>query len=276
MDKRMSDGFIVRPAAEHDFPELTELWSRCFGDSREFIHAFFSLLPKFGAGITAERGGKAVGMAYAIIMELSDGGRTRKAGYIYAVAVDESCRSLGAGAALSKAAAEAARELGAEIICTLPAELSLYPWYEKVINTGFTLHRRRETVSAQHSTAPAADCKKISGDEYNTQREKLLAGMPHLCIGGGGAQLLSKLCECNGGALFTLSGGIASAYLENGNCVIRELICPDRLRAQSAAAIAQALHARSAVYFTPDKYGEKYIALDTAIPEDTVWNIAFD
>lgn len=272
----MNDGFIIRPAARRDFPELAALWSHCFGDSREFIHAFFSLLPKLGTGIAAVRGGKVIGMAYAIIMELSAGGRTQKSGYIYAVAVDESCRGLGIGAALSKAAAEAARELGAEIVCTLPAEPSLYPWYEKVINTGFTLHRRRETVSVQCGAAAAADCERISFDEYNTQREYLLSGMPHLSIGSSGAELLSKLCECNGGALFSLPGGIAAAYLEDGSCVIRELICPGRLRAQSAAAIAQALHVRSAVYFTPDKHGERYIALDTAIPEDTVWNIAFD
>ena len=135
----MNGKFLIRGYAPADEAALTALWKRCFGDSEELIHGFFAMLPELGAGVTAELDGKPVGMAFAICgMALSSG---EKCGYIYAVAVDESCRGFGAGAALTRAAADAARGLGAEIICTLPAEASLYPWYEKLISTRFTLCR---------------------------------------------------------------------------------------------------------------------------------------
>lgn len=268
----MSKDYIIRPVAGRDFPELSALWARCFGDGDDYIGAFFALLPKLGAGAAAERGGKAVGMAYAIIMELAEGAKSRKLGYIYAVAVNESCRGLGMGAALSKAAADAARELGAESICTLPAEDSLYPWYEKLIGTRYLLRRRQDRLPA----AFGAEGVKISAHEYNTRREALLAAVPHLRISEGCAELLQALCECNGGALIRLPEGLAAAYLEGDVCIIRELICPDKQRNYYASAAAYMLGAKSAQYFTPDKEGEKYIALDREIPADTLWNIAFD
>lgn len=125
-------------------------------------------------------------------MALSSG---EKCGYIYAVAVDESCRGFGAGAALTRAAADAARGLGAEIICTLPAEASLYPWYEKLISTRFTLCRCRGII-------PAGDARgfdMLSAAEYNARREALLADTPHLTVNDAGAELLRLLCEAYGG-----------------------------------------------------------------------------
>ena len=166
----MNGKFLIRRYAPADEAALTALWKRCFGDSEELIHGFFALLPELGAGVTAELDGKPVGMAFAICgMALSSG---EKCGYIYAVAVDESCRGFGAGAALTRAAADAARGLGAEIICTLPAEASLYPWYEKLISTRFTLCRRRDII-------PAGDARgfaPLSTAEYNARREAHLAG----------------------------------------------------------------------------------------------------
>ena len=184
----MNGKFLIRGYAPADEAALTALWKRCFGDSEELIHGFFALLPELGAGVTAELDGKPVGMAFAICgMALSSG---EKCGYIYAVAVDESCRGFGAGAALTRAAADAARGLGAEIICTLPAEASLYPWYEKLISTRFTLCRRRGIIPA----GKARGFAPLSTAEYNARREALLAGAPHLTVNDAGAELLRLLC----------------------------------------------------------------------------------
>ena len=50
--------------------------------------------------------------------------------YIYAVAVDDSARGQGIGAELTRACMRNAWEYSADICCTLPAEASLYDWYE--------------------------------------------------------------------------------------------------------------------------------------------------
>ncbi len=266
----MNGKFLIRGYAPADEAALTALWKRCFGDSEELIHGFFAMLPELGAGVTAELDGKPVGMAFAICgMALSSG---EKCGYIYAVAVDESCRGFGAGAALTRAAADAARGLGAEIICTLPAEASLYPWYEKLISTRFTLCRRRGII-------PAGDARgfaPLSAAEYNARREALLAGAPHLTVNDACAELLRLLCEAYGGGLFAVDGGIAAGYLEEDACLIRELICPDDLREENAAALARQLGAAKAELCSPAPSGNSFVALDRSIPRDTVWNIAFD
>ena len=259
----MNGKFLIRGYAPADEAALTALWKCCFGDSEELIHGFFALLPELGAGVTAELDGKPVGMAFAICgMALSSG---EKCGYIYAVAVDESCRGFGAGAALTRAAADAARGLGAEIICTLPAEASLYPWYEKLISTRFTLCRCRGII-------PAGDARgfdMLSAAEYNARREALLADTPHLTVNDACAELLRLLCEAYGGGLFAVDGGVAAGYLEDDSCLIRELICPDGLRAENAAALARQLGAAKAELCSPAPSGDSFVALDRIIPRDT-------
>lgn len=266
----MSGNFTIRPVEPGDRPALGTLWADCFGDDAALIDVFFALLPELGVGAAAELDGEAVGMAYAICgMELSDG---RRVGYIYAVAVDERCRSLGIGTALTRAAADAARTVGAEIICTLPANDPLYPWYEKLIGTHHILRRRCESVSAGSGTA----CRLIGAAEYNSRREALLSDVPHLRVSTVCMELQALLCSTYGGGLYALNNGIAAAYLDGGKCVIRELICPDGERAENAAALAGLLGAETAELFSPDPEGEKYVALDSPVPPDTVWNIAFD
>lgn len=266
----MNGNFLIRGYIPADEAALTALWSRCFGDGAELVHGFFALLPELGAGVTAELDGTPVGMAFAICgMALSGG---EKCGYIYAVAVDESCRGLGAGAALTRAAADAARSLGAEVICTLPAEASLYPWYEKLISTSFTLYRRRDIIPA----GEVQDFMPLSAAEYNARREALLAGTPHLTVTDACSKLLHLLCKAYGGGLFAVDGGVAACYLEEDICLIRELICPDALRERNAAALARQLGAVKAELFSPAECGDSFVALSRSVPQDTVWNIAFD
>lgn len=266
----MNGNFLIRGYMPADRTALTALWARCFGDGEELIHGFFALLPELGAGVTAELDGKPVGMAFAICGMTLLGGE--KCGYIYAVAVDEGCRGFGAGAALTRAAADAARGLGAEIICTLPAEASLYPWYEKLISTRFMLCRRRDIIPAGEARGFAP----LSAAEYNIRREALLAGKPHLTVNNACAELLHLLCEAYGGGLFAVNGGVAAGYLEEDTYLIRELICPDNLRERNAAALARQLGAAKAELYSPAQSGGSFVALDSSIPRDTVWNIAFD
>ena len=104
----------------------------------------------------------------------------------------------------------------------------------------------------------------------------LLAGAPHLTVNDACAELLRLLCEAYGGGLFAVDGGIAAGYLEDDSCLIRELICPDDLREENAAALARQLGAAKAELCSPAPSGNSFVALDRSIPRDTVWNIAFD
>ena len=133
----MSGGrWFCREVRPDDRKALVSLWVRVFGDAPELVEAFLDLLPEMGTGVTAEENGELLGTAYLLdgFTLISPDSAPKKCGYLYAVAVEEHARRKGIGARLSQAAAEIGRMRGAELICTLPAEHSLYRWYASVLS----------------------------------------------------------------------------------------------------------------------------------------------
>ena len=170
--------------------------------------------------------------------------------------------------------AELARERGAEVICTLPAEGSLYAWYKTILGTECALHRRRFEVNA----ANIAPAQSLSAEEYGRRREALLKDRCHLRPVHTTMEFQRRFCEELGGGLYACGGGICAAYLEDGAAVIKELIAPAGTDAADiAAAIGAALGTARAVYYLPAPDGEPYLAAEPgSIPPGCVWNITFD
>lgn len=270
------DEYTLRRIRREDIPALKRIWMGCFGDPESLVDKFFELLPELGTGIAAVRGGFPVGAAYALTgLELvSRDGESLPCGYIYAVALEEESRGLGMGCALSAAAAEAARKSGAKIICTLPAESSLYDWYEKTIGTKCALRRR----SVSLETAANEQCSAVSAAEYSRKREALLNGQAHIRFSERFLEFQQALCAAYGGGLYAVSGGVAAAYPEGDCAVVSELICPPEAdRARSAGAVGAALGVRQVLLHEPAVEGEAFIAADSPLlPADCVWNLALD
>ena len=266
--------YVLREYREEDFPRLTELWQDTFGDPEELISAFLRRLPAFGAGAVADLEGQAVGAAYALEGLCSGlAGGELPCGYIYAVAVSPEHRHHGLGAALSRKAAELARLRGAQLICTLPAEESLYPWYEKILGVSCALRRRSFKVQA----APLLPCRKLEAEEYLYLREKLLAGRPHLRIGSELADFAGLFYRRFGGGLYLCGGGACAAYGDR-ELVIRELIASEGGSPEAmASSLAACLDRDSAKYYLPSETGEAYIsAPENSLPPDFIWNLSFD
>lgn len=268
---------VLRRVRQEDAPALAALWRRCFGDGESLTGPFFRLLPQLGGGVTAEAEGRCVGAAYALTgLELLAPGRPpQRWGYLYAVAVDVPWRRRGLGRALTLAAAELAGELGAERICTLPAERSLYPWYEDILGLKCALFRRFLLLPAQ-SAVPA---RPLEAEEYLARRETLLAAVPHLRPSPAYLRFQKALCRSDGGDLYEAEGALAAAYPEAGRLVIRELLCPPgACRSQAAGALAGALGLPEALLCEsarPD--GEPYLAAPSgSLPPDCVWGLTLD
>ena len=269
---------VLRPVQPGDLPALTALWARIFGDGEELIAEFLRLLPEMGGGVAAVCGGRLAGAAYAVTaLALSEPGKEpRRCGYIYAVAVAEEYRRLGLGRALTRAAADLARKQGAEILCTLPAENSLYPWYEEVLGTQCALWRTFEPIRCQSGPPVRA----IGAEAYGKYREALLAGRPHLCLAPPALAFQRELCRAYGGGFFLVQNAIAAAYLDGEKAVIRELLCPEGETPEAAAAaVGAALGVLEAIVCrrAGKTDGEPYIAaLPGGLPEGCVWNLSFD
>lgn len=268
---------VIRPICPTDIPGLTALWVRVFGDGEALVREFFRLLPEMGCGVAAVRGKEIAGAAYAVTgLELVEPGKSsRRCGYIYAVAVAEGYRRLGLGRALTLAAAELAKEQGAEVLCTLPAESSLYPWYENILGTKFALYRTFSSITAQDGLAVRA----VGAEEYGQRREALLAERPHLRLSPSALAFQRELCLAYGGGFFLVQNAMAAAYREGETAVIRELLCPQGQDPEaSAAAVGAFLSVPEAVLCrAAGTEGVPYIAAPPgSVPSDCVWNLSFD
>ena len=266
---------IIREYRGDDLPKMFSLWQAVFGDSEELVNSFLRLLPDMGTAAVAEINGTIAGAAYAVTgMELVGSGKTRTCGYIYAVAVAPEFRGSGIGRTLTERSAELARARGAEIICTLPAEESLYAWYKTILGTECALHRRRFETDA----AAVVPIQSLSAAEYGLRREALLKGRCHLRPAHTTLEFQRRFCEELGGGLYACGGGICAAYLEDGAAIIKELITPNVTdTAAIAASIGALLSTERAVYYLPAPDGEQYLtAVPGSIPADCVWNITFD
>ncbi|MBR5343476.1 MAG: GNAT family N-acetyltransferase [Oscillospiraceae bacterium] len=261
----------VREITPDDKPELVELWTRVFGDPECYVEAFFRLLPEIGSGVAAFEDGELCGAAYVITAgELVEGGKTRRCGYLYAVAVEPEARGCGIGGALSRAAAELGRSRGAELICTRPAEPGLFAWYERELGLRCALLRERRELDSRPGLMPAP----LDAAEYGRRREALLRDRPHLRLPEAALLLEEANCVSFGGGLYALGNGIAAAYINDGVTEIRELLGASE---EEAAALGAALGTERVRLWLPAAQGDPYLAFAPAdLPPDTVWNLAFD
>ena len=268
--------YIIREYRPGDRAALTALWRQVFGDPEAVVAAFFDALPQMGIGAVAEAEGRPAGAAYVLdALALVDaGGQARRCGYLYAVAVDPEHRHQGLGAKLSREAAALSLSRGTEFICTLPAEPSLYAWYEEILGLGCALHRKQYAVTAR----PCQTAVQLCPGDYLARREALLAGVPHLRPAPAVMDFAGQFYALFGGGLYACGGGLCAVYVDDGRALIRELIAPaGAAAADVAAALCAALGCQVGQYMLPDSQGEPYLSAPAGVlPPDCVWNLSFD
>ena len=259
---------IIRQSGEADFASLKAIWAECFGDPEGMVESFLHILPRMGFGLCAEIDGEIAGAAYMIEgMSYGD----IPCAYLYAVGVFEKFRGHGVGSAISRACKEKAIERGAEIICTQPAQESLYNWYEKIIGTKYRLCRKRRELSSCPGKA-----ESINAKEYFSLRESFLQGREHMKASLAVIEFEKELCLAYGGDLFKTETGIAAAYIEEGKCYVKELLTLGDAE-KEAAAVGAALKTEQTLLFEVGETGHDYIAYDCSkMNKNCVWNRSFD
>ena len=265
----------VREYTRGDVGAMSALWLRVFGDSERYVADFFRLLPDTGsAAVAVGPDGTLAGMAAALTgYELVEKRKTRICGYIYAVAVDEARRGAGLGAELSRAAADICRRRGAEIVATLPAEESLYAWYEKTAGLSERLYRKKRVVPAEKKV----DIMQLSTTEYMLWRERYLQGRTFMRLSYPMLETQHALLRAYGGGFYASSDGVFAACRGEKSAEIKELLCPQGFEADTAASAAELLGCREAVYFEPSAAGgESYICSDRPLAAEAHWQLTLD
>ena len=152
-----------RPPKQEEERALRELFTEAFGDAG-FTELFFR------TGFAHERclaafDGELLAAAHWFDCTVNG----KKAAYLYGIAAFRRCRGRGIGSALVGACIEALKTQGYEIIALVPAEPSLFGYYERL---GF---RTVGTVSEQTvRRGEPLPLRRLSAEEYAAQRRKYL------------------------------------------------------------------------------------------------------
>ena len=152
-----------RPPRVGEEPQLQALFTEAFGDAW-FTELFFRL------GYSPDRCFLAAADQVLAALHWFDCSLDgRKAAYVYGIAAFQKCRNQGIGSKLIRFAIEYLQAQGYSVIALVPAEESLFPYYERF---GF---RAVSTISESTVTATAPlPLRKLSIGEYAALRRKLL------------------------------------------------------------------------------------------------------
>ena len=152
-----------RPPRVGEEPQLQALFTEAFGDE-----AFTDLF--FRTGFSHERCLAAFDEALLAALHWFDCSLDgRKAAYIYGIAAFQKCRNQGIGSKLIRFAIESLQAQGYSVIALVPAEESLFPYYERF---GF---RTVSTISEKRFTASSPlPIRRLSSSEYASLRRASL------------------------------------------------------------------------------------------------------
>ena len=118
------------PAAVKE--QLRILWHDVFGDSYEYIDAFFAAYPCGEVAHTLSIGGQVVSVLYALPFTLYNGGENVQAAYIYAVATHPHYRGRGYMSLLMRQVEQLLSGRGVRVLFLLPATDALRGFYARL------------------------------------------------------------------------------------------------------------------------------------------------
>ena len=140
---------MVERANKKDFPQLKQMWKTVFCDTDSYIELFFSEFAHINNTYVFRKKGEICAMAYALSAPLiSANGTEIKARYICGIATKKECRNKGMASKLLYKILEDAKAAGVDVCYLIPAEKSLFSYYERFGFTEKTFMRIRTLLPA--------------------------------------------------------------------------------------------------------------------------------
>lgn len=267
----------IRRAVPADLPALTQLWQTAFGDPPELIAAFYDRFPPETAAWVVEDEGRATTAAHLLGGKLhTSDGAVRPCTYVYAVSTAPERQGRGYASALMRRFAANA-DAGGCILYTLPAEPSLYGWYQTVMGTTQTARGERLHIKREPEMQCLPDVEPVSAQEYAALRERVLHGSAHVELSAALLAFQADLSDLCGGALVRVGSGCAAVERDAGRLLIKELLGTET--APAAQALLAAFGAQEAQLCTQCPGGTQALAayrpFSCAEP-DVLWGLYLD
>ena len=210
---------------------VAELWAKVYGDDGGFLERFYADCVPFEDVTVAEEDGavRTILTAPAVRVHLPEG-REVPAGYMYALASEPTVRNRGLGRDMMRFGAKVWQEKGAACTLLVPAEPSLFRFFDSLGYVPAFSHLRREYTAADCPDPCEGDSVVPAGpEEYNALRRKWLEGRLYMDCPTGMIAFQQYLARESGGDLYRLElpGGTGCAVVEgyDGVPVIKELLC---------------------------------------------------
>lgn len=244
------------PAGKKDLPRLREIFLRCFGE--EAAPEMEYVFSRCGDALwKAERDGIPAAMLVAMPVTIALPEGEWKARYFYGVATHPDYRKQGLCGGLLAACCRWMSEQGEAAALLRPDSEKNRQFYRK---NGFADCSTAGTGCYRQKGGAAAELTPADPAEYDRLRRKFAPW--GLQWGKEGLSLQREWMRLYGGDLWLLGQpadpwGCAAVSREGETPLVRELLCPEALRAQALESLCKALECR-----------ELHLALPGAEPAD--------
>ena len=204
---------MIRLSKESDRKNIIDLWHEAFGDSQAEIEFFLDNCPKAENTLVYEADGRIVSMLFLLEGEMQIKNKSYPSYYLYAACTLNEYRGRGLMAELLGFAKKTAADRDFYFICLLPADKSLYNYYEKF---GYKTVFKKKILKIKRNNA-CADCFINTEDNIDIDDIRNKAFMPfdmfrwnnqalkfafvhHKLYGG------QSFTNCKGYTLYSVSG----------------------------------------------------------------------
>ncbi len=244
---------MVRFANKEDLKTITGLWQSCFGDGEPYINNFLDNIFSGNNCFVYQAEEGIVSFLFLLESPFVSGEQTVKGAYIYAACTEKAHRGKGYMNSLMNYVAEYAAKNDYEILYLVPAENSLFDFYEKL---GYEkAFKRKEFILNREIMMILADSDSETGEfdltEISKIRNQMISENPGILWND---QVLNYSFIENGLVggknVFAIKKGepvgYAQIYEEGNRCIIKEFCS---LGMGTGALVRQILQAVDAAYF---------------------------
>ena len=156
------------------------------------------------------------------------------------------------------------------LLYTMPAEQSLFPWYNSKMNAGNIgyLHNCLFSVVNGSKKLPF---RKLTPAEYGAARERFLGNQPHLIL----SENFLRLQEIYSDGFYAVGEGCCCVIKEEGRIQIPELLISNMQKEEAIQTLLEHFQASEAVIrFVGNSSDIPGVAFSgNALPEQTNWGL---